>query len=167
MRLGTTILSSSRRLAPALAVASVLALAGCAVNRPYRQANTPRYGTVYSNPAAPAVCNQCGVVRSVREVYIDGRDGPHPLGTIIGAVAGGLLGNTVGKGDGRKAATVAGAVIGGAVGNRAAARRSDIAYEVVVALNDGRYATVTQPNDPGVQRGDRVRVRNNQVYLLR
>jgi len=37
----------------------------------------------------------------------------------LGAVVGGVLGNTVGKGDGRKAATVLGAVAGGAVGNRA------------------------------------------------
>ncbi len=37
-------------------------------------------------------------------------------GTVLGAIVGGALGNTVGSGDGRRAATVAGAVIGGAVG---------------------------------------------------
>lgn len=31
---------------------------------------------------------------------------------VLGAVAGGILGSTVGKGDGKKAATVAGAVLG-------------------------------------------------------
>lgn len=36
--------------------------------------------------------------------------------TLLGALIGGALGNTVGNGDGRKAATIAGAVIGGAVG---------------------------------------------------
>ena len=41
--------------------------------------------------------------------------------TMIGAVVGGLLGNQVGKGDGRRAATVAGAVAGGVVGNQVAA----------------------------------------------
>ncbi len=49
-------------------------------------------------------------------------------GTVIGAIVGGVLGNTVGKGDGRKAATVAGAVVGGAVGHG-------------VASQDDRYAT--------------------------
>lgn len=44
-------------------------------------------------------------------------DDHRTAGTVIGAVVGGVLGHTVGKGDGRKAATVAGAVIGGAVGN--------------------------------------------------
>lgn len=39
-------------------------------------------------------------------------------GTAIGAVAGGLLGNQVGGGSGKKAATVAGAVGGAYAGNR-------------------------------------------------
>jgi uncharacterized protein YcfJ len=47
---------------------------------------------------------------------------------VIGAIVGGVLGNTVGKGDGRKAATVAGAVVGGAVGHN-------------VASQDDRYAS--------------------------
>jgi uncharacterized protein YcfJ len=38
--------------------------------------------------------------------------------TVLGAVIGGVLGHTVGKGDGRVAATVGGAVAGGAIGNR-------------------------------------------------
>lgn len=42
--------------------------------------------------------------------------------TVLGAVIGGALGNTVGKGDGRKAATIAGAVAGGAIAHDAAKR---------------------------------------------
>jgi len=38
-------------------------------------------------------------------------------GTVIGAVAGGILGNQVGKGTGRTVATVAGALVGGIVGH--------------------------------------------------
>jgi uncharacterized protein YcfJ len=41
-------------------------------------------------------------------------------GTVISAVVGGALGNTVGKGDGRRAATVAGALAGGAIGHHVA-----------------------------------------------
>lgn len=44
-------------------------------------------------------------------------NGNRAAGTVLGAIVGGVLGNTVGKGDGRTAATVAGAVVGGAVGN--------------------------------------------------
>ncbi|MBI4725268.1 MAG: glycine zipper 2TM domain-containing protein [Rhodomicrobium sp.] len=39
-------------------------------------------------------------------------------GTLIGAAAGGLIGNQFGHGGGRVAATVGGALIGGFVGNR-------------------------------------------------
>lgn len=48
-----------------------------------------------------------------------GANGPNKAdtGTVVGAVAGGLLGNTVGKGNGKVLATVAGAFIGGVVGN--------------------------------------------------
>lgn len=43
-------------------------------------------------------------------------------GTAIGAVVGGLVGNQIGGGDGKKLATVAGAVGGGYAGNRIQAR---------------------------------------------
>ena len=39
-------------------------------------------------------------------------------GTVAGALVGGVLGNQVGKGEGRKASTIAGAVLGGAIGRR-------------------------------------------------
>ncbi|MDE3209529.1 MAG: glycine zipper 2TM domain-containing protein, partial [Pseudomonadota bacterium] len=85
---------------------------------------------------------------------------------IIGAVAGGVLGHTVGKGDGRKAATVIGAVAGGVVGNQVgkAAGGDTPAWRIVVQLDDGQYATVTQRNNPGVRQGDYVEVRGGQVY---
>lgn len=41
-------------------------------------------------------------------------------GTIIGAVAGGVIGNQFGKGRGRTVATIAGVLLGGALGNRIA-----------------------------------------------
>lgn len=52
-------------------------------------------------------------------------------GAVLGAIVGGALGNTVGDGDGRRAATVVGAVVGGAIGNdieRNGARRDDRYY---------------------------------------
>jgi uncharacterized protein YcfJ len=45
--------------------------------------------------------------------------------TVLGAVVGGALGNTVGKGDGRKAATIGGAVVGGVIGHNIAKGDSD------------------------------------------
>ena len=40
------------------------------------------------------------------------------IGTVTGALAGGLLGNQIGKGTGKKIATVAGAAAGGYAGNK-------------------------------------------------
>src|SRR5436309_2860578 len=60
-------------------------------------------------------CDNCGTVRSIER--ISHRDRHYGGGTVVGALVGGALGNTVGKGNGRTAATVVGAVAGGAVGH--------------------------------------------------
>ena len=52
------------------------------------------------------------------------RSGP----TVLGALIGGALGNTVGHGDGRKAATIAGAVIGGSIAHNNS-RGRDVTYD--------------------------------------
>ena len=114
-------------------------------------------------------CHQCGRVSDIEHVYA--RD--HSTsggGAVIGAVVGGLLGSTVGKGDGRTAATVAGAVAGGFAGNAVEANnngRAYNAYRFYVTLDDGRQAVVTQYDNPGVQRGDRVAIRDSHLVMLR
>ncbi|MEZ2418855.1 glycine zipper 2TM domain-containing protein [Luteibacter sp. RCC_6_2] len=117
---------------------------------------------VYSG--AERGCAQCGVVDDIEQVYTQ-RDSS-PLGAVIGAVAGGVLGNTIGKGDGRSAATVGGAVVGGLVGNQVGKRNGsdDVAFRVRIRLDDGRWATVTQREDPQLRRGDYVEVRGDRVY---
>ena len=96
------------------------------------------------------------------------------IGTAIGAVAGGLLGNQVGGGRGKTLATVAGAVGGGYAGNRIEASRQQgqvtssvqrrcetvnntsnkiIGYDVRYVFN-GVTRTVRMDHDPG----DRVQV---------
>jgi uncharacterized protein YcfJ len=50
---------------------------------------------------------------------------PNLVGTGVGAVAGGLLGHTVGGGSGRTAATAVGAVAGALVGNEVAKRSAN------------------------------------------
>lgn len=168
-----------RKLLPAFAVAAVLALAGCATqpygnNGGYNNTGT-RYGTSYGGNDGARSCANCGVVQSVQQVYVGGGGGSsnnnHVLGTVLGALAGGVLGNTVGKGDGRKAATVAGAVAGGVAGNQIAKHNangsggSDVGYQVTVRLDNGRIATVTQRENPGVRSGDYVQISNDRVYL--
>lgn len=155
----------SSKLVLAVALASSLALAGCATEsygnhgRGY-QGSSGGYGS-------HGRCQSCGVVQDVQQVYLQGGNGNGgTLGAVIGAVAGGVLGNQVGKGDGRKAATVAGAVAGGVIGNQVGKRNSGDtpAWRIAVRLDNGQYATVTQREDPGLRIGDYVEVRGDHVY---
>lgn len=158
--------ASAGKLAFAAVLAGGLALGGCAT-QPY--GNSGQYNGGYSSTYGDRAvrCQNCGVVQEVQQVYTDGTSGNGgTLGAIIGAVAGGVIGNTVGKGDGRKVATVGGAVAGGVIGNQVGKRNDGggTAWRIVVRLDDGQYATVTQRENPGVRSGDYVQVSNGRVY---
>lgn len=171
--------AAAGKLAFAALLAGGLALGGCAT-QPYggsgQYGSSGQYGTTYSQSdyrtqssgyGNNAVnCRNCGVVQEAQQVYTDTGSGTNPLGAVIGAVAGGVLGSTVGKGDGRKAAAVGGAVAGGVVGSQVGKQGSagGTAWRIVVRMDDGRYATVTQRQNPGVRVGDYVEIRNDQVY---
>ena len=79
----------------------------------YAYADVLRADPVYGHGRSGPPREECYDERVRRH---EPRGGDPTGGTIIGAIVGGALGNTVGKGDGRRAATVAGAVVGGAVG---------------------------------------------------
>jgi outer membrane lipoprotein SlyB len=108
-------------------------------------------------------CGNCGTVVAVSEVTK--KDTHLGAGTAIGAVAGGVLGNQVGTGDGRKAATVAGAVAGGAIGHSVEKnnRETRYAWRFSVDMDNGRRVTVTQNDNPDIRSGDRVRVYNGRL----
>src|SRR5579859_2903287 len=146
-----------RHLAVVGLVSVVALVSGCVPPPPQRQ-------VVYSGSSNR--CEQCGVVSDVRQIQT--QQGSSPLGMVIGGIAGGVLGNQVGRGSGRTLATVAGAVAGGAIGNQVGKNSGgpDVAYQVTIKLDDGRYATVTQAADPQVRPGDYVQIRNNLVYRL-
>ncbi len=160
----------SSKLILAAAMTGGLALAGCAT-APY--GNNGNYDRGYQSQSngydrgdRNVRCQNCGVVQDVQQVRVDGSGNGGTLGAIIGAVAGGVLGNQVGKGDGRKAATVAGAVAGGVVGNQVGKHHGEgsDAWRIVVRLDNGQYATVTQRENPGIRSGDYVEVRGDHVY---
>ncbi len=70
------------------------------------------------NDGSRVVCHEV-------EVANNARDQNRVAGTATGAVVGGLLGNQVGKGNGRKLATVGGAVAGGLVGRNVQGRNQE------------------------------------------
>lgn len=108
-------------------------------------------------------CGNCGTVVNVSQVKH--KDKHLGAGTAIGAIAGGVLGNTVGKGDGRTAATVGGAVAGGAIGHSIEKNNRDTRYawRFSVDMDNGRRVTVSQGDNPDIREGDRVRVINGRL----
>ena len=79
---------------------------------------------------------------------------------MLGAAAGGIIGHQFGGGSGRDVATVIGAVGGGLAGNTIQNRYVDRrpGQHIFVRLNNGVTITVTEPADPALRVGDRVRV---------
>ncbi|WP_404612598.1 outer membrane lipoprotein [Rhodanobacter hydrolyticus] len=158
-----------RGIVPAAVLAAGLLLSACVTGPGYGNGGYhPGYG---QGPGGGyGRCQQgCGVVQDVRPVYINsGNPNGGTLGAVIGAVAGGVLGSTIGKGDGRTAATVVGAVAGGVVGNQIGqnAGGGSNAWRIVIRLDNGQYATVTQRDDPRVRNGDYVQIANGQVYPM-
>jgi Ni/Co efflux regulator RcnB len=84
--------------------------------------------------AAPSLANAGTACRQERKSN-------ETAGTVIGAIAGGLLGNTISHGRDRGLATAAGAVGGAYVGNRIAASSTGKCPDGYVAYEDGNGAT--------------------------
>jgi len=149
----------------AIVVCSALLVLGACV------APAPRERVVYhedGRDAGPRYCHTCGTVRDVYQVEI--RQQSSGGGAIIGAIIGGLIGNQFGHGSGKAAATAAGVVAGAAVGNAAeeddARLRSGYAWRFRVQLDDGRWAQVTQYDNPGFHPGSRVMIRGQHLEPL-
>ncbi len=114
-------------------------------------------------------------VESVREQVVEKKINPHygkvinvatfdvetegvkPAGTIGGAVVGGILGNQVGGGNGKKLATVLGAVAGGVAGNSIDKKlNKETHFKVTVKFEDGLTKDFVYASDPGFVSGDSV-----------
>ena len=119
-------------------------------------------------------CGTCGTVQRIEQVRLADRQENQSIGmgAVLGAIVGGVAGSNIGHGDTRTVATVAGAAVGGVIGhavqsNNNQDRYQQDGYRVNVNLDDGRWAQVTQLENPGLRVGSRVIIRDEQVYLLR
>lgn len=112
-----------------------------------------------------AVCSNCGVVESTREITTAAQGSG--VGAVGGAVVGGILGHQVGGGRGRDVATVLGALGGAFAGNQIEGQvKASRSYQIVVRLDDGSTRTLHQSEQPGWQAGDRVQVVNGALRSL-
>jgi len=107
--------------------------------------------------------SRVGTVESIRSQTVQNPN--TAVGTIGGALVGGLLGNQIGGGSGRTAATVIGAAGGAYAGNRMTSG-SSLVWIIGIRYDDGSLATVQQSSSPGLRIGDRVRVGNSGIELL-
>lgn len=119
-----------------------------------------------AQPTAKGMCNECSRVVSVRSVEREGKGSG--LGAVGGAVIGGLLGNQVGGGNGKKIATVGGAVAGGFAGNEIEKRsKSTRVWIVELEHNDGSTQRKELGHDPQLRSGDIVVVRDGRIERQR
>ncbi|MCM8595969.1 glycine zipper 2TM domain-containing protein [Accumulibacter sp.] len=145
-----TKLSGWRRFAAATGAAFTLLLAAGCETTPAFQVSQPS--------------SRDGTVESIVQDTV--QSGNAAVGTIGGAVVGGLLGNQIGGGRGQTAATVIGAGGGAFVGNQVA-QRQNLVWRIGVRYDDGSLATIQQTSPPNLRIGDRVRVSANGITLLR
>jgi len=109
-----------------------------------------------------SVCSDCGVIVSITPVKVEGR------GSGVGAVAGGLagiiIGNQVGGGNGKTIAKIAGAAGGAVLGNKIEKKaRGATHFDIRVRFDNGTETTVSQDQEPKLAVGAAVRVVDGTV----
>ncbi|MEI5997675.1 glycine zipper 2TM domain-containing protein [Paraburkholderia bengalensis] len=133
-----------------------------APSQPYAQ--QPQYAQQAQpqQPARPAYCSTCGTVEAISAVRTEGHG--TGIGAVGGAVAGGVVGNQFGSGGGRTAMTLLGALGGGLAGNSVEKHlRSTTSYSVRVRMENGKMRYFTFHEPPPFQQGERVRIQNGAL----
>jgi len=105
---------------------------------------------------------RCGVVESIkaREMVGDGSG----LGTVIGGVAGAVLGNSMGSGDDRAAMTVIGVGAGALAGNALEKRSTSYTiWQTTIRLDSGALHTYDSALQPTWAVGSRVKLENGRL----
>ncbi len=138
-----------------------------AASKPVHETAAAPAAAVPQATRAPArepivVCTTCGVITAITAVKEDGK------GTAIGVVAGGLaglvVGNQIGGGDGKTIAKIAGAAGGAYLGNKLEKKvRAQTSYEIRVRLDDGTETTVKESAEPKLAVGAAVKIVDGNV----
>lgn len=106
-----------------------------------------------SRAALAKLCADCAIVRSVQTETRKGKSSG--LGIVGGAVAGGVLGNQIGRGSGKTVATFGGAVGGGLLGNEVEKHlKKSTVWITTVTLKDGSVRRFEAGADPQLRAGD-------------
>lgn len=112
--------------------------------------------------SAAASCKACGTVESITTV--ERPASTTGVGAVAGGLTGALLGNQMGRGNGRTVMTLAGGAGGAYLGNKIEQNtRRVTSYKIVVRLENGSQRTVYQTEAPSVAVGVPVQVVGNAV----
>jgi len=129
--------------------ALVIVMTGCAASRSTN---------VYTRDQARQVQTvEWGVIQSVEPVAIQEDD--NAVGSLGGAIIGGIAGSAIGQGRGSAIAATLGAIAGGVAGNaiEQGVTTKD-ALKIFVTLDNGSTIAVVQEADVPFQVGERVKV---------
>ncbi len=160
----------SRPLRIAASAVALAALAACATAPEYYPApvtTTQPYPPAYP-PVAQAAYVEYGQVSAVEVIRTEEQNrSKSGAGALIGAIAGGVLGNQIGGGSGRAIATIGGAVGGAAIGNNVEGRNNRVdvtqTYRVSVRVDNGQIRAFDVPSPGDLRVGDRVRLQGGQI----
>lgn len=135
-----------------------------------RQESRPAHNAGNMNGAQYAqvapVCHECGVVQSIDVTQVASND-PSVLGTVAGGVLGALVGHQIGNGNGRTAMTVVGAAGGAYAGNQIEKKMTQQQrYVVHVRMDDGTYRTFYLTSPPPYAQGNRIRLENGAPVAI-
>jgi outer membrane lipoprotein SlyB len=149
-----------------LGFSAVFALSACTVLNPQGPRSYPDE-PYQGNSQSQGYYSGYGVVTSIENTQ-QGYKGiagtGYGLGTVAGAVIGGVAGNQVGKGRGNTAATIVGSAGGAYIGHQIEKRNQQPAgYAITVRMSNGEYQTLTQATTDGLRVGDRVRMENGSM----
>jgi outer membrane lipoprotein SlyB len=133
----------------------VSVLAGCAY--PPQSSSVYQY---YQTQNEQVV--RTGTVESIRNVQIVNPQSG--VGALGGAALGGIAGSGAGEGSGQAAMTVLGALAGGLIGQHVeAGANTKNGIEITVHLDTGELVAITQTADEQFRPGERVRLLSNGV----
>lgn len=146
-----------------VAVALVVMALGACTNL-----NTPSYPSSPTIATSGEAYSGYGVVQSIEPVQQQNNGIANSgvgLGTIAGAVIGGVLGNQIGAGRGNTVATVAGVAGGAYVGHELEGRQQQSinTHRITVRMDDGSTQVVMQSVNADFRVGDRVRFENGNL----
>ncbi|MDP3514553.1 MAG: glycine zipper 2TM domain-containing protein [Sulfuritalea sp.] len=112
--------------------------------------------------AGAAACVGCGTVESINLIETPAKTSG--VGAVAGGLTGALLGNQIGRGDGRTVMTIAGGAGGAYLGNKIEQNtHRTSSYKIVVRLDNGGLRTVYQSEAPSVAVGSQVQIVGNSV----